>query len=87
MSTKEKYSKFVEVVEDLAKELYSDEEWKAVQNTDKNHVGMKYFDMLSTVYQAAFERRPEVFKNIHWVNSEEGFPLWVRPGLDWTPSY
>lgn len=39
------------------------------------------------VFETAFERRPELFEKLSWINDDDGMPLWVRPGVEWSPDY
>lgn len=40
--------------------------------------------MQCSVFESLFEDQPELFKDYQWINSEQGMPLWVRPGVEWT---
>jgi hypothetical protein len=84
MVTKAKpYKGLVRLIERIAAEMYSDEEW---QKAEQAGIGMTYNFMLSDVYAAAYEKDPDSFEGVNWVNSEDGLPVWVRPGVNWQPS-
>lgn len=78
MANNKKYSGFVTLVESVADELYSKDEWEQAE-------GSIFFktDMLGNVYQTAYERNPNAFDNIQWINDDNGCPAWVRPGVEW----
>lgn len=75
----QKYKDFVSLVESVSTELYPD--WKR-NETDSNF--SNDLDVLSDVYETAFKREPQAFKGIMWINTEEGLPAWVRPGVEWS---
>lgn len=78
------YSGFVNLVEAVAAELYTEAEWKEAIEND-SPLGFEHFDMLTEVYELAFRREPEAFDSIQWINTEYGMPAWVRPGVEWEP--
>lgn len=83
-NNEQRYAGFLSLVEAVAAELYSQDEWKQASEDDKG-LQLDHYNMLSEVYTTAFERDPSVFKGIQWINSEYGMPAWVRPGVEWTP--
>ena len=74
---------FSSYIDEVSLELYSQEEWETAKGIDDLLGLSEHNDMCSEVFNLAFERRPELFKDIQWVNSDYGFPLWVRPGVEW----
>lgn len=82
------YDKLNNLVKQIAYELYGKEDWDAVEKEAENHViPLEYNSRLEEVYATAFERYPEVFDGAQWINSEEGFPVWVREGVEWVPDH
>jgi hypothetical protein len=41
------------------------------------------YEQMCEIYQVAFERRPDVFEGLRWINDEGGMPLWVKQGVEW----
>lgn len=82
---KERFAPFLNLVEAVAEELYTKAEWQEAIDND-GPLQMTHLEMLSEVYDKAFERDPEAFGNIQWINSEYGMPAWVRPGVEWSPN-
>lgn len=80
---------FAEYLQELALELYPQEEWDK-QNQELERISISPFELLvmrQAVYEEGFRRRPEIFEGINWINSDEGMPLWVREGVEWIPDY
>lgn len=80
---------FVAYVDKVSEELYSPEEWKA-QSDQEDETNFPPFElnlMREHVFTTCFERRPELFEGIQWINSEIGVPLWVREGVVWRSDY
>jgi hypothetical protein len=87
MATKARnYKGLVHLIERTATNMYSDEEWRQAEKEAETNIGMTYNFMLSDVYAAAYEEDPTSFEGVNWVNSEDGLPVWVRPGVDWQPT-
>lgn len=82
--TQKKYQSFVSHIETVAADLYSKNEWDAAR--EEGGLQMTLLDMQSTVYDKAFETKPETFNGIQWINSDYGVPAWVRPGVEWSAS-
>ena len=80
-----KYQAFVSHIESVAADLYSQAEWDNARKETEG-LGMTLLDMQTTVYDKAFETKPETFNGIQWINSDFGIPAWVRPGVEWSPS-
>jgi hypothetical protein len=78
----EKYADFINLVEGVAAELYTKKEWLAAEEKG-SPLHLEHFSMLEEVYSLAFERNPDAFKTIQWIDSEYGLPAWVRPGVEW----
>lgn len=66
--------RFKAIVEAVGRELYPDA---------KPENFFVDFERLEEIYATAYERDPEAFDGVQWVNNEEGMPLWVRPGVEW----
>lgn len=77
-----KYAGFIQLVENVAAELYSQDEWEEASNSD-SPLNVDHLSMLSSVYATAYGRDPEAFNGIQWINSDYGIPAWVRPGVEW----
>jgi hypothetical protein len=76
---------FAELVDQISLELFTKEQWEEAGQFDDLMGTSDSTDMLCQVLDAAFERNPDVFESIQWINSDYGFPLWVRPGVEWEP--
>lgn len=69
-------------------ELYSKAEWKESRaNYEKFGIDVNYYDMQCEVFETLFESEPKLFDGYEWINSEDGMPLWVRPGAEWIPEH
>lgn len=73
------------VIEQKAKQLFTDEQWHQAETSPSMIVQLEYNDMMSEVLDSVYTERPELFKDISWVNDDCGFPLWVKPGVVWEP--
>jgi hypothetical protein len=88
MSTKTlKKKELTQLIESVRTELFTDEQWEEANQFDSLMGTSDSSDMLSQVLETAFEREPHAFNNVQWINSEYGFPLWVRPGVEWQTDY
>jgi hypothetical protein len=76
---------FAELVDHISLELFTKEQWEEAGQFDDLMGTSDSADMLCQVLDVAFERNPDVFDSIQWINSDYGFPLWVRPGVEWEP--
>lgn len=74
---------FTALIDSVRSELFTDEEWEEADQIDDFLGTSDSNDMLSQVLEVAYERSPECFEDIQWVNTEYGFPLWVKPGVEW----
>jgi hypothetical protein len=80
-----KYAGFIGLVEGVAAELYTKDQWEdAIDNGSP--LNLEHYEMLQEVYETAYERDPSAFKGIQWINSDYGMPAWVRPGVEWEPA-
>jgi len=77
----QKYAGFISLVEGVAEELFTKDEWLEAEQDDG--LQLEHFGMLSEVYSTAFERDPEAFAGIQTISSDYGLPAWVRPGVEW----
>ena len=77
-----KYAGFIQLVEAVAAELYTKEEWDEAA-TDGTPLHINHLAMLTEVCDTAFHRDPDAFKGIQWINSDYDMPAWVRPGVEW----
>jgi hypothetical protein len=79
---KKAYAGFIDLVEGIAAELYTQSQWEdAIENGSP--LNLEHYEMLQEVYDTAYERDPDAFKGIQWINSDYGMPAWVRPGVEW----
>lgn len=80
----QKYKVFLNLVDNVSSELYSKKEWEEARA--ESQLGLQVLEMESNVYDTAYEREPEAFKGIQWINSSDSeLPAWVRPGVEWNP--
>ena len=76
---------YSDYVDNLSHKVFPKEQWEEVKQLEgfaKHHA---LYDMQTEVLETAFYKRPDLFENMQWINTEEGLPLWVRPGVDWSP--
>ena len=66
--------RFKEIVEAVGRELYPDAKPESI---------FVEFVRSEEIYATAFERDPDAFEGVQWVNNEDGMPVWVRPGVEW----
>jgi hypothetical protein len=81
----ETYADFISLVETVASDLYSKDEWEAAEQNG-SPLNLEHYEMLQEVYDTAYGRDPDAFKGIQWINSDYGMPAWVRPGVEWEPA-
>jgi hypothetical protein len=75
-------------IEQVSAELFTAEEWdKYKQQYDQIGLSTDLYEMRWEVLATVFERRPELFDGIQWINDDNGMPLWVRPGVTWIPDF
>ena len=73
----------VQLIDKLSEELYSKDEWESARGLD-SLLGMLDANlMMEEVIDKAFNKKPELFDNIRWINDENGCPIWVRPDVEW----
>jgi hypothetical protein len=79
------YSDFQQFAESVGLELFSKEQWDNAHahSNSISFLNLEANEMLETVYSTAYERRPELFESIQWINDEAGLPIWVKPGVEW----
>lgn len=72
-------------IEQKSAELYPKEVWEPLYAKHES-IGLctELYDLRCEVMEACFEERPELFEGIKWVNDDNGMPLWVRPGVEWS---
>ena len=69
-------------------ELFTPDQWTTSRsNYEQIGIDIEYYDMQCAAFDALFEEKPQLFEDYQWINSEDGMPLWVRPGVDWKPDY
>jgi|TARA_R110002012_G_scaffold201511_1_gene370446 hypothetical protein len=79
---------FTDAIERKSQELFSAEEWaQRKASYEKVGIDIIYYDMQSETYNALYDENPSLFEGFQWINSEDGMPLWVRPGVNWVPDY
>lgn len=84
-STTLEKTELAEFLDQLKLEMFPAEDWEKYKDRYET-VGIctEYYEMQCSVFEEAFERKPELFDGIRWVDTEDGMPLWVRPGENWT---
>lgn len=83
--TETNVTELADFVDDLSLKVYPKEQWESVMELDNFAGQLELNDMQTEVLDTAFKERPDLFENMQWINTEEGLPLWVRPGVDWSP--
>lgn len=79
---------FAQELDRKSLELYSKEEWETSRsNYETIGIDIEYYDMQCHAFESLFAEKPDLFDNYQWINSEDGMPLWVRPGVDWIPEH
>ena len=74
---------FSSYIDQVSLELFTVEDWDSAKGYDSLLGSTDFNDMVGQVMTTAFERKPELFEGIQWINTDWGFPLWVRPGVTW----
>lgn len=76
----EKQNEFQAYIEQRSKELYPEHEW----DTAAADQGLKFnFNLMSSdVFRTCYEERPDLFEKVNWIESDEDFPLFVKPGFE-----
>ena len=76
--------RFSKAVDDKATELFTRQEWtnrrKAYEKTGLDNT---FCDMQRHTLDAVYNDDPTLFQDYQWINSDDGLPLWVRPGVEW----
>jgi hypothetical protein len=68
--------------------LYTQEEWdNAIKESDEKGFSYQHNEMVGDALAATYEQHPDLFEGIDYINTEDGFPLWVREGYDWQPDF
>lgn len=67
--------RFKALIEAVSLDLFPD-----AANQEYTH--FERYDKQQEVFAVAFERDPEAFDGIQFLNDEDGLPLWVRPGYE-----
>jgi hypothetical protein len=77
-----------QALDNKAQELYSKSEWDARKKIYEDRgIDTVYYDMQCETFNAVYSEQPELFEDYDWINTEDGFPLWVKPGVDWIPEH
>jgi hypothetical protein len=78
-------SEFQDFAQQVGLELYSKDQWDAVTDNSDSipFLNLEANEMYENVYSTAYQRRPELFDSIRWINDEAGLPIWVKPGVEW----
>jgi hypothetical protein len=80
------YSELDRLSYEIGLTLYTKEEWdKAIAQAEEKGFSFEHNSMVEEALAATFEKHPEVFDGINYINSDEGMPLWVREGVEWEP--
>lgn len=68
-----------------AEEMFPPETWKPLEEQEEK-IGLctELYDMRCEVFETCFEEKPELFEGLRWINDDNGMPLWVKPGVEWT---
>ena len=85
MTTHTKYDPLSTLIDTISLELFTKDQWDYARGTDSYLGTYTFNDMLSQVMGLAFERSPDTFGGVQWINDDFGIPLWVRPGVEWSP--
>lgn len=72
-------------IDSIASELFTIKEWENARGIDQFMGLIDSYGMVEETVRVAYERRPDIFDGINWINSDLGFPLWVREGVEWQP--
>ena len=59
----------------ISNELYPDA-------ADQNFSHFERYDKEQEIFALAFEREPEAFDGLRFLNNEDGLPVWIRPGYE-----
>lgn len=79
---------FSQAIDRKSLELYPKSNWETSRkNYDSLGLDIEYYDMQCATFDALYEEDPALFDGFQWINSEDGMPLWVRPGIDWIPDH
>ena len=79
---------FAKELDRVSLELYSQDDWETSRsNYETIGIDIEYYDMQCHALDELFTTKPDLFEGYQWINSEDGMPLWVRPGVDWRPEY
>lgn len=82
------YSELDRLTKEIGLTLYTQEEWdKAAKEADERGFSLDFNLMREEGFAATYEKHPELFDGISYINSEDGFPLWVREGVEWIPDH
>lgn len=75
-------------IELVSAELFPKEQWdKFTAQYEQIGLSNDLYEMRWEVLATVFERDPELFEGINWINDDNGMPLWVRPGVNWIPDF
>lgn len=79
------YSELDRLTKEVGLTLYTQEEWDAAaKEAEERGFSLDYNLMREEVFAVAYEKSPDTFDGIAYLNSEDGFPLWVREGVEWS---
>ena len=74
--------RFKALIEATARELYPD-------SSEEDEPHFQVYTKHQEVFAVAYEKDPDAFEGIRFLNDEDGLPLWIRPGCedDWQPNH
>ena len=78
-------SRLIEYIEEVALDMYPEDKWEGTKGVDELIGSCDSLFMMEDVLTKAFESKPDLFKHINFLESDDGFPFWVRPGYEWEP--
>ena len=80
------YKDLEDAIEQVSAELFTKDEWQAhLSRYEDIGLSIDLYEMRVEVLAEVFERSPDLFNDMAYMNNENGMPLWVRPGVTWTP--
>ena len=84
MDTLTKEQKFGAAIASMADRLYDETVWtKRKENYEAVGIDCKLYQMQCEVFEKLYNEQPDYFTGYQWINSDDGMPLWVRPGVEW----
>ena len=83
-----KHDSLASAIDEMATQLYPEADWDFHRSKyEKVGINYHFHDMQCETFEAVYDQQPELFDGCQWINSSDGLPLWVRPGVKWIPDY